>query len=225
MEQEKSSNPNIRRIAWAVWGSIGCTVVFILLAFVRAQIGQGRSAGVFEENREVDLRPIAPLPDFTLINQDGREVSLADLRGQVWVADIIFTKCAGICPRMTRRMSDLQSILPDKSVRLVTLTTDPEFDRPEVLKRYGERFRADFARWSFLTGTKEGIARLAVDGMKLAAVEKQPEQRENDRDLFIHSELFVLVDKQGRLRGSVESYDPRVNEKILTAVKQLLNEK
>ena len=58
-----------------------------------------------------------------------------------------------------------------------------------------------------------------------APYEKKPQERETDRDLFIHSQLFVLVDKQGRLRGSVESYDPKMKPKILAAVKELLREK
>src|SRR5208283_2534015 len=100
-------------------------------------------------------------------------VTLATLRGHVWVADIIFTRCGGPCPRMTRQMKDLQEALPANSqARLVTLTTDADFDTPAVLKAYGERFGADFNRWLFLTGTKPGIANLAIDSLKLTAIEK-----------------------------------------------------
>ena len=205
-----------RRTEWFVWAGILLTAIVIFGAFGWSKLQQGQMP---------DLRPIGELPSFTLTNQDGRAVSLADLRGQVWVADIIFSRCAGPCPVMTQHMSELQKILPAKNpVRLVTLTTDPEFDGPEVLKRYGERFQADFNRWSFLTGTKREIGRLAVDGMKLAAMEKPPQERETERDLFIHSELFVFIDKQGRLRGSVESYDPKMKRKVLAAVKELCGE-
>src|SRR2546423_7979672 len=134
-----------RKIEWLVWGAIVATVLVVAAFFVRSQIEQHREsqAGWPERSRAIDLRPIAQLPDFTLTNQDARAVSLADLRGQVWVADIIFTQCAGPCPTMTQRMSELQALAP---VRLVTLTTDPEHDRPEVLKKYGERFNANFDR-------------------------------------------------------------------------------
>ena len=71
------------------------------------------------------------------------------------MADIIFTRCAGPCPRMTGQMKSLQNVCrPDSNARLVTLTTDPDFDSPAVLKKYGDRFGADFNRWTFLTGTK-----------------------------------------------------------------------
>lgn len=213
------------KIEWFVWSALLLTILVIALAFVRSRIGatpQTQATGGPEQSRSLDLRPIAQLPDFTLTNQDGHAFSLADLRGEVWVADIIFTRCAGPCPIITQRMSDLQKVLPAK---LVTLTTDPDFDRPEVLKRFAERFKANFAQWTFLTGSKEGIARVTVDGLKLAAVEKKTDQRENERDLFIHSTLFVLVDRQGRLRGSVESDDPEMKPKILDAVKKLMSEK
>ena len=199
------------------------TVLAITVAFVQSQAKkreQNQTTDYFGQS-ELDLRPISQLPDFTLTNQTGRAVSLVDLKGEVWLGDIIFTRCAGPCPIMTQRMSELQAVLP---VKFVTLTTDPEFDQPDVLKKYGERFKADFARWVFLTGSKENVARLAVDGLKLAAIEKKPAERENERDLFIHSTLFVLVDRQGRLRGSVEKDDPNLKQKLLAAVKQLMKE-
>jgi cytochrome oxidase Cu insertion factor (SCO1/SenC/PrrC family) len=166
-----------------------------------------------------------PLPDFTLTNQDHQPVTLASLRGNVWVADIIFTRCAGPCPGMTRQMSELQKTIPaDSPVRFVTLTTDPEFDTPEVLKRYGERFGADFRRWLFLTGTKPEIGRLAIDGLKLTVVEKKPEERDDARDLFVHSTLFVVVDRQGRLRAAFESDDPAWPSELLQMVRLLTRE-
>ena len=101
---------------------------------------------------------MAPIADFTLTNQNGSAVSLADLRGQVWVADIIFTRCPGPCLKMTRQMKELQEALPPASqAKLVTLTTDADFDTPPVLKAYAERFGADTNRWMFLTGPKRRL--------------------------------------------------------------------
>ena len=108
---------------------------------------------------------------------------------------------------MTRQMASLQDALPkDSSAKLVTLTTDPDFDTPEVLNRYAERFNADTNRWWFLTGEKGAIAKLATEGLKLTGfLETKPEERINPSDLFIHSTLFVVVDKQARLRGVIET--------------------
>lgn len=179
----------------------------------------------------------SPLPvygkvvDFTLTNQLGAPVSLADLHGKVWIADIIFTRCPGPCARMTRQMKELETQLgPDSRVQLVSLTTDPEFDSPEVLSQYAERFNADTNRWMFLTGSKPQIAAAAIDGLKLAAVEKKPEERESEDDLFIHSTIFVIVDKAGKLRGVFETGGDGVDwnesrEKLLNAAKELEREK
>jgi protein SCO1/2 len=84
------------------------------------------------------------IADFTLTNEDAQATSLADLTNHVWVADIIFTRCAGPCPRMTTQMKSVQNALPQNSeTRLVTLTTDPDYDSPEILKRYGERSQSN----------------------------------------------------------------------------------
>ena len=85
------------------------------------------------------------------------------MTNRVWVADIIFTRCAGPCPVITGHMKSLEDALPKTSdAKLVTLTTDPDFDTPAMMKRYGERFGADFNRWMFLTGTKAEIAALGA---------------------------------------------------------------
>jgi len=165
--------------------------------------------------------------DFTLTNQTGRAVSLADLRGRVWIADIIFTRCAGPCPIMTQEMKSLQDALPpDSPARLVTLTTDPDYDTAAVLRNYAERFGADTNRWMFLTGTKKEIANLAVGSLKFSAVETKPEDRASPADLFVHSTIFVLIDQRGQLRGiyqtSGEGVDWQKSKRdILAAAQQL----
>ena len=132
---------------------------------------------------------------------------------------------------MTKQMKALQSALPPASrAKLVTLTTDPDTDTPTVLKTYAARFDANLDRWMFLTGTKKEIAALAIGSLKLTAIEKKPEERENPQDLFIHSTIFVVVDKQARLRGVFETegegVDPiREREKIILAVQQLERER
>jgi cytochrome oxidase Cu insertion factor (SCO1/SenC/PrrC family) len=180
---------------------------------------------------EPPLHVIGPVADFTLTNQDGKLTTLADLTNRVWVADIVFTRCAGPCPRMTGQMRELQAALPaDSPARLVTLTTDPEFDSPEVLKKYGTRFGADFNRWTFLTGTKMEIGLLAANSLKLSAQPVKPEEQKDAADLFIHTTIFVIVDKQARLRGFFETggddvdWTNSVLPKIVRTVRQLENE-
>jgi protein SCO1/2 len=132
---------------------------------------------------------------------------------------------------MTRQLAEVQAALPARSgARLVSLTTDPEYDSPTVLNRYATQFKADPTRWQFLTGSKLAIAGLAIDSLKLTTVEKPPETRTSADDLFIHSTIFVLVDKRARLRGIFETGGetvdwPTVRAQILAAIKQLERER
>lgn len=193
----QEASPPISR---TLWFGIALILLMIVLAALSFALQSRRQA-------PPPLPVIGKIASFTLTNQAGQTVTLANLRGQVWVADIIFSRCAGPCPRMTRQMASLQAALPkDNPARLVSLTTDPEFDTPEVLNKYAARYNADTNRWWFLTGDKREIATLATDGLKLAGfIETKPEERVNPDDLFIHSTLFVVVDKQARLRGVFET--------------------
>ncbi len=177
------------------------------------------------------MRVIGPVAPFNLTNQESQNTSLTDFSNHVWVADIVFTRCAGPCPRMTGQMKQLQEALPkDSMAKLVTLTTDPEFDSPEVLKKYGQRFGADFNRWTFLTGTKTEIGLLAANSLKLSAQPVKPEDQKDAADLFIHTTIFVIVDKHAQLRGFFETGGEDVDwtngvlPKIVKTVRQLENE-
>ena len=179
-----------------------------------------------------ELPVFGRVADFTLTNQAAQTITLAALSNHVWVADIIFTRCAGPCPRMTAQMKSLQDLLPPASgAKLVTLTTDPDFDTPPVLKKYGGRFGADFNRWTFLTGTKREIASLGSGSLKLSAVPVKLEDQKSVADLFIHTTIFVVVDKHAQLRGAFETggegvdWTNIVQPRVLAAVHQLEMEK
>ncbi len=217
-------NKPARKIEFLVWGGLVLIIAAIGGAFAWSKLAHAPSLPV-----------IGQISDFNLTNQDNERISLASLRGQVWVADVIFTRCAGPCPAMTRELAKLQSALPaNQPVRLITLTSDPENDTPPVLKRYAARFAADSNVWSFLTGPKAEIRRLEVNDFKFVFFEKDASVREAPVDLFIHSTWFNLVDQQGRVRGwndsegrlhaYFDSTDPAVQSQILSAIKQLLRE-
>lgn len=206
-----------------LWIALGLTGALLVLAFLLATLRMGAGLGK-------PLPVYGQVADFTLTNQDGTPVSLADLRGTVWVADIIFTRCPGPCLQMTRQMSQLQAALPPLSrAKLVSLTTDAAFDTPPVLKTYAQRFGADFNRWLFLTGTPKQIANLAIDSLKLTAIAKKPEERQSPVDLFVHSTIMVVIDKHAQLRGIFETtgdnVDPvQTRHDILSAIRRLERE-
>src|SRR5262249_32151643 len=192
-------NDSLRRTDRLLWLGVALAISGLLLtwllAVLKVRARQGRPLPVYGQ-----------IVDFTLTNQNSQGISLADLRGKVWVADVIFTRCAGPCLKMSRQMKDLQDALPANSeAKLVTLTTDPEFDTPPVLRTYAQRFGANSNRWVFLTGTRKSVMSVVVDSLKLTALEKKPEERESPQDLFVHSTIFVIVDKRGQLRGVFET--------------------
>ena len=214
------NNPS-RTTNWIVWGCLIAVIAVVSGAFLLSQ-----------------LKPAAaPLPvygsvaDFALTNQNGQPVTLAGLRGKVWLADIIFTRCPGPCARMTKQMKELQDALPAASAaKLVSLTTDADFDTPPVLQQYAERFGAQPGNWLFLTGNKRAIANLAIDSLKLTVLEKPAAERTSPEDLFVHSTIFVLVDKQAQLRAVFETGGEGVEwmtdvlPKILQSVRELEKE-
>jgi len=217
-------NPRVRTFPRTVIIGLLLAVVTLALAFLLTNLKSRAS--------QKNPPPLyGTVGDFTLTNQTGAATSLADLRGHIWIADIIFTHCAGPCPRMTRQMKELQDALSSGSgTKLVTLTTDPDNDTPAALAKYADRFGADTRRWLFLTGTKKEIASLAVNSLKLSAVEKKPEERESADDLFVHSTIFVVVDKRGQLRGVYETGGEGIDwskskQEILAAVASLEREK
>jgi protein SCO1/2 len=212
-----------RHTSRVLWIGLALTATLLVLAFLLATFRMGTALGK-------PLPIYGQVADFTLTNQDAHPVSLSDLSGKVWVADIIFTRCPGPCLKMTRQMSQLQAALPAGSqAKLVSLTTDAEFDTPPVLKSYAQRFGADFNRWMFLTGTPKQIASLAIDSLKLTAIEKKPEERQSPVDLFVHSTILVVIDKHAQLRGIFETtgedVDPvETRRQVLSAVKRLERE-
>ena len=174
----------------------------------------------------------APLPvlrtisSMDLVDQEGEPVNLQTFRGQPWFANIIFTRCPGPCARMTQKMRQLQEALPAEAseVQLVSLTTDPDFDTPEVLSKYARKFQADTQTWKFLTGTKEEIVRVSTQEWLLVMLEKGEADRESPNDIFLHSTLTVLVDGLGRIRGTYEILEEGQLEEALADLQRLLQE-
>lgn len=213
-----------RPLPRSVW--LGCSLTFSL-------IGLAVFIAVVQKSRiqNQPLPVISQVVDFTLTNQDGKITTLADFTNHVWVADIIFTSCGGPCPRMTQQMRQVQEKLSvGSAAKFVTLTTFPEFDTPEVLKKYGTHYGADFSRWIFLTGTKKEIGLLGANSLKLSSQPVKPEEQKDGADLFIHTTIFVIVDKHAQLRAYFETggegvdWTNAVLPKILATVQQLENE-
>ena len=172
------------------WQVVGILAVVALLLGSALLWGFSRRASVFLGGRALPI--LGKVTDFQLTERHGQSVALADLRGKVWVADFIFTSCAGPCPIMSQRMADVQEKWSkENGLRLVSISVDPERDTPAVLQTYADFYGAQPNRWLFLTGDMTLITDLAVNGFKLGSVE----------DPIHHSTKFALVDRLGQIRG------------------------
>jgi len=181
-----------------LWG----LTVLIMVSVIGAGLWKKRAD---EFNHPLELAAasqpatIGPAPAFELVDQDNKPVTKESLAGKVWIADFVFTHCAGPCPRMTSQMAGLSKEIP-ASVQLITFSVDPDRDTPAVLKEYAKRFEADESRWRFLTGSEKVIFD-AAHGMMLSAEPK------NDKCGILHSTRFVLIDGEGNIRNTYESTD------------------
>jgi len=224
-------NSGSKSLQIAVWGAVVATILIITVAYVVKDGGRVSDSpdGVeFKHAGGADsgsLPALFEVPDFSLTNQMGAVIGRASLLGKVWIADIIFSRCAGPCPGMTQRMADLQLAIPPQApVSFVTLTADPLNDTPPVLLAYARRYAAQAGRWHFLTGTKRQIVDLAIGGLKLTALDKEEAKQLDPNDLFIHSTIFVVIDRKGRARAVIESDEPSMKLKTLAVVQQLIDE-
>ena len=155
-----------------------------------------------------DLEPLGTLPPFELRERSQLLLRLDDLRGKVWVADFMYTSCVEFCPLQSAEMARLQTAFAGhRDLRLVSISVDPERDTPAVLSAYAAKFQADPERWLFATGQPEAVARLAQQGFRISAASYAAGEDGADYT-FIHSNRFVLVDRQGRIRGYYRSTDP-----------------
>jgi protein SCO1 len=195
---------------WLVWGGLLITILALLTAFVIVPF------------KSRPLPVLGQMPDFALTSQNNLNVTLTSLRGNVWIADVIFTRCAGQCPIMSAHMQGIQDALPPGlPIKLVSFTTDPGFDTPAVLKQYGSRFGARDDQWIFLTGSKAALRRATVDGLKLSVMDNPSGQPDNAGDLFIHSQKLVLLDQDGRIRGYYDGESDEGASQALAAAKNL----
>ena len=209
----------VTTILWAVL--VLCMVGVIGAGLWRSRENDRREAIGFidiqpvEGGRPLTLPVLFDSPSFALTDQNERPVTNETLQGKPWVAAFIFTQCAGPCPMMSAKMAQLQKTVPDPRLKLVSFTVDPDRDTPAVLKEYAAKLGADESRWHFLTGPKEAMF-AAAKGMNLAAGPAT-----DDAPIF-HSDLFVLIDAAGKVRGIYHSNEPEALNHLADDARTLL---
>ena len=182
------------------------TLIWVGLGVIIIGIAGVNLWSVFDTKSEMPVSEsvAVSVPDFRLTTQQGKSLTLSDMKGKIWVADFIFTNCPTICPAMTQEMARLQSEFVADPIYFVSFSVDPERDTTSVLSRYAKVYGADDRRWHFLTGNKADIYELAEKGFSLAAGHNGTE--------LLHSTRFVLVAPDGNI---YDYYDSRSKPALL----------
>ncbi len=201
----------------------------------------GAPASRAPEGSADTLGDYGTVPDFALIERSGRSVSLADLRGAIWLANFIYTECTETCPLQSLAVSRLaREFVASPTLRFVSITVDPDHDTPAVLAAYARRYQADPDRWLFLTGSRAAIYTLARDGFRLGVTGAEAARTGRLRGsmapapafashgstgLIMHSPRLVLVDRAARIRAYHRFDDPESLTRLRENLRTLLAER
>lgn len=176
------------------------------------------------------MRPRAPLPvlghipTFHFVDERQTPFTSDSMVGHVSVVDFIFTRCTSSCPRLTATMAELQGRLNRHatSARLVSFSVDPDNDTPAVLADYAAKANADLARWSFVTGPADEVAKAVVLGFKVSAAKVARQAGDYD---VIHGNWLVLVDRKGDFRGYYQVDEARDLDAVVADVERVERER
>lgn len=216
---EEGRAPTAIWIRVVLWGVM--LMVLVGLGVVWWTASRDRAGGGPVEASELPV--VSEIPPFTLRSHRGEEIQPEDLGGRPWVGDLIFTRCRLSCPRMTETMASLGEALPP-GVRRVSVTTDPEYDQPEILADYARSHGIDPEQgdWLFLTGREAEIRRLVTEGLLLGYERAEPGAGADPDQPIVHSTRFVLVDAEGRVRGYYDAFEDSELDRLVEDARSLL---
>lgn len=159
---------------------------------------------------------------FSFVNQDGQTITEKDVANKIYVTEYFFTTCTGICPIMNENMVKVyEAFKQDPEIVILSHTVDPEVDTVEQMKRYAMKFDAPANKWMFLTGNKDSLYKMAVDDYLIPIADSTVEKVTPE---FIHTQKFVLVDKEKSVRGFYDGTDPQSVAKLIDDIYALKKE-
>jgi protein SCO1/2 len=160
---------------------------------------------------------LGTVPPFAMTERSGQPLTDRDLRGRVWIANFIFTRCPDVCPALTTRMRDVQRRLDGSAhpIAIVSVTVDPTHDVPDTLAQYARTHGAG-PGWHFVTGPRDATAALLKEGFKVAFADDGPETGP-----ITHSDRFVLVDEAMRIRGYYHGSDGDDLDRLVADARRL----
>jgi protein SCO1/2 len=161
---------------------------------------------------------------FSFQNQDAKVISSVEMKGNISVVEYFFTTCKSICPIMNQQMQRVNGVFKkEKDLKIFSFTVDPETDDVAQMKKYAKSHHATTGKWHFLTGKKEDLYALARKSFFVL----KPAEAQNLGDAgsdFIHTNNFVLVDKQLRIRGYYDGTSEKEVNQLISDVKRLLKD-
>ena len=171
------------------------------------------------DGKEVTDTIYPKVPYFTYLNQDSIKINSTMLKGKVWIADFFFTSCPTICPKMTSQMKRLAFLTKDleKYIQFISFSINPSYDTPYRLKGYSKHYGINAKNWQFFTGDENATHDLGVNYFQVFA-NKDIESAGG----YAHSPAFVLVDKEGYVRGVYIGTDTKQVDLLHKDVRKLL---
>jgi protein SCO1/2 len=164
------------------------------------------------------------IPNFSFIDQNNKVFNQEKTKNKIYVANFIFTRCGLICPKVTNQLARVQDAFLDKDdVLFVSHTVDPQYDTPEILKKYAIKNDAIDGKWYFVTGDKGELYKMALKGYFIPVSDASVYNKAitNPDEAFIHSEKMILVDKEGVIRGFYDGTDSKEIDRLMVEIKIL----
>lgn len=216
-------------IVFIVFG-IGITYYFMRPSD-EVPVGFVSPAEIAREHPEMvaeDLRNVGTghrIGSFSFTDQKGNQITEADVNGKVHIAEYFFTTCGSICPKMNKQMKRVNEKFHDSpNVKILSFTVDPDYDKVDVMKAYADGYGVKGNNWHFLTGDKAKLYDLA----RRSYFVLKPAEAKNQGDAgsdFIHTNNFVLVDQQGRIRKYYDGTSKKEVDQLILDIQTVLNEK
>ena len=176
------------------------------------------SKELVEENIQF-IKKYHKIKDFSMKNQNGETITQEFYNDKIYVADFFFTTCPTICPIMTENMGYIQEkIKNDSDILLLSFSVTPEIDSVEQLKKYALEKNVIDSKWNLVTGNKKDIYNLARTSYLVAKT-----NGDGGKYDMIHTENFVLVDKEKRIRGFYDGTNSKEMDQLLDDIKILKN--
>lgn len=172
------------------------------------------------DGKEVTDTVFATIPGFSYLNQDSVLVKASDMKGKVWITDFFFSTCPTICPVMTKQMKRLNKMTTDinEHLQYLSFSINPDHDQPSILRKYIDHHGIEANNWNFFTGNEEETHELGVEHFLVHA-----KSDENSPGGFAHSPAFVLIDREGVVRGVYIGTDPEEVDKLEKDLRLLLS--